>query len=413
MLLLRPNIDIVQKHIQREVHIMDCRFSAKSTLVILCALLATSVVWATDVEFIPLGDLPGGRVQSRCWGVSPDGQMVAGTGEVEPYETGGLSNVAFRWNESGGMIGLGGLPTRPNSQGLDVSNTGAVVGWAREGNYRTRPFYWSEPTGMLDMGSLNGNPETDGLAFAVSADGEVVVGESYGSNGREAFRWTPTGGMVGLGDLAGGTFSSEAVDISADGSRIVGNGRTGNGLEGFLWTVDDGMVSLGAGAARAISADGQTVVGRTLFEGGASQTDGFRWTEQEGMVSLGVPEPGAIDIYPYGVSGDGSTIVGWWVDVNNHNRPFMWDEEHGIRDAQDALIADYGMADLLDGWTLVDIMDISADGLTLVGEVVGPDGMPQAYVIRLPEPSSAFAAGLFALMFARRYRRLSTSTTKS
>ena len=40
----------------------------------------------------------------------------------------------------------------------------------------------------------------------------------------EAFRWTSGGGMVGLGDLPGGSSASFATGVSADGSVIVGMG---------------------------------------------------------------------------------------------------------------------------------------------------------------------------------------------
>jgi probable HAF family extracellular repeat protein len=57
-------------------------------------------------------------------------------------------------------------------------------------------------------------------------------------------RWTPTGGMQGLGDLAGGDFYSEATGVSDDGSTIVGHSRTAAGQRPFLWSADTGMVDL-------------------------------------------------------------------------------------------------------------------------------------------------------------------------
>ena len=81
---------------------------------------------------------------------------------------------------------------------------------------------------------------------------------------------------MGLGDLPGGAFRSEAYGASADGSVIVGRGTTDNGDEAFIWTEDSGMerfldVLVLNGAigltdwilreATAISADGQWVVG--------------------------------------------------------------------------------------------------------------------------------------------------------
>ncbi len=59
-------------------------------------------------------------------------------------------------------------------------------------------------------------------ASAISADGSTVVGSGTSASGSEAFMWTKSGGMVGLGDLPGGEFKSGATDVSADGSVIVG-----------------------------------------------------------------------------------------------------------------------------------------------------------------------------------------------
>ena len=75
---------------------------------------------------------------------------------------------------------------------------------------------------MTGMGSgwtvierIDGVPPTP----AVSADGSAIVGASQSGNGREAFRWTPETGMVGLGDLPGGGFGSAA--LAADGRTIL------------------------------------------------------------------------------------------------------------------------------------------------------------------------------------------------
>ena len=64
-------------------------------------------------------------------------------------------------------------------------------------------------------------------AFAVSADGSVVVGSSRsalsGSND-EAFYWTRDEGMIGLGDFDGGSFYSRAQHVSADGRLAESDG---------------------------------------------------------------------------------------------------------------------------------------------------------------------------------------------
>lgn len=58
------------------------------------------------------------------------------------------------------------------------------------------------------LGDLTGGAVLS-RAYGTSNDGSIVGGESNSSSGLEAFRWTPGGGMVGLGDLAGGSFLAE------------------------------------------------------------------------------------------------------------------------------------------------------------------------------------------------------------
>lgn len=77
---------------------------------------------------------------------------------------------------------------------------------------------------MVGLGDLAGGSFYS-LALGASHDGSVIIGYGYSDNGREAFRWSPATGMVGIGDLDGGTFSSDALAVSSDGSTIVGRGE--------------------------------------------------------------------------------------------------------------------------------------------------------------------------------------------
>lgn len=63
-----------------------------------------------------------------------------------------------------------------------------------------------------------------------------VVGGSLSSNGGETFLWTATGGMEGVGDLAGGGFQGSALAITPDGSIVVGYSFSATGAEAFRWT---------------------------------------------------------------------------------------------------------------------------------------------------------------------------------
>jgi len=115
-----------------------------------------------------------------------------------------------------------------------------------------------------------------------------VVGMSNSASGEEAFRWTSGGGMVGLGDLPGGDFWSEALDVSADGSTVVGWGVSASGQEAFIWDQANGMRNL---RDVLVSDLGLNLTGWTLDAA-------------------------------YGISDDGQTIVGW--GYNPSGNPEAW-----------------------------------------------------------------------------------------
>ena len=77
-------------------------------------------------------------------------------------------------------------------------------------------------------------------ARSVSDDGSVVAGLMFTNREQskhEAFRWTESTGVVGLGFLAGDDRSTprSAQSLSGDGSTIVGNsGVFGNLTKGFI-----------------------------------------------------------------------------------------------------------------------------------------------------------------------------------
>jgi probable HAF family extracellular repeat protein len=181
----------------------------------------------------------------------------------------------------------------------------------------TEATVWTRAGGFVGLGHLAGGSFSS-TAEGVSDDGSTIVGGSSSASGSQAFRRTSATMMVGLGDLADGGFSSGASDVSADGSVIVGFGTSASGTEAFRWTSGGGMVGLGdiAGGsfssnARAVSADGSVVAGRGE---GVVTMEAFRWTSGTGMVGLGLipgsdPGPGS-DTSGRGISADGSTIVG-------------------------------------------------------------------------------------------------------
>ncbi len=176
--------------------------------------------------------------------------------------------------------GLGDLPGGVfSSEALGISGDGnVVVGVSTTTSGAREAFRWSPTTGMVGLGVIGGGV-IDSVAHAASFDGSVIVGSSAspltpGTPGvREAFRWE-AGVMTGLGNLGGAIVSSEAYDISADGSVVVGGASStvGAGWEAYRWMAQDGMVGLSVltptplawasnSSATACSADGAIIFG--------------------------------------------------------------------------------------------------------------------------------------------------------
>jgi len=251
-----------------------------------------------------LGDLPGGGLNSLAHGVSGDGSVIVGSGNLNS------DHEAFLWTQGTGMIGLGDLPGGEffsGAQGVSADGS-TVIGYSRS-TLGVEPFRWTQDGGMVGLGDLPGGGFR-GYAYGVSGDGSVVVGvANYDSDSeREAFRWTEDDGMVGLGDLPGGGFASSALGVSADGSVVVGSSETSTawiGNEAFIWDENNGMRNLGdvlvndfgldltgwtLRSATGISDDGLTFVGYGLNPSGY----------QEAWIAT-IPEPAievAVDIKP-------------------------------------------------------------------------------------------------------------------
>ena len=357
--------------------------------------------------FQGLGDLPGGIFESCALDVSADGSVVVG------YGNSALGEEAFRWTQATAMVGLGDLPGGFfTSWAFGVSADGSVVvGWGTSNlGEDGEAFRWTQATAMVGLGDLPGG-EFSSWAYDVSADGSVIVGASRSAFAREAFRWTAGGGMVGLGDLPGGGLESETYAASADGSVVVGFSKSASGtdMEAFRWVdlngnglvdldekLDDhpefGLGDLAGGIfhsdAKGVSADGSVVVGQS---NSASGYEAFRWTAGGGMVGLGDLPGGYFYSVAWGVSADGSVVVGWGASALG-DEVFIWDAPNGMRNLRDVLVDDYGVD--LTGWTLTWALGLSADGLTISGYGINPDGNMEAWVVVIPGPGDVDGNGV-------------------
>lgn len=223
------------------------------------------------------------------------------------------------------------------------------------------------------LGVLPGGEYPYSKALDISADGSVVVGESLSANGLEAFRWSASTGMVGLGNLGGVESFSSALGVSADGLVVVGGSsspQSGSRSEAFRWTAATGMVGLGAlpggeeysSAASGVSGDGSVATGSSTSDLSPTWGEAFRWTEVTGLVGLGVlPGSEIPTTVPERISADGTVLVGW-AFTENGREAFRWSEADGL----------VGLGDLpagnFDSWA----RGVSADGSVIVGSALNP-----------------------------------------
>ena len=232
-----------------------------------------------------------------------------------------------------------------------------------------------------------------------------------------AFRHT-SAGIEAVGPQAG-----EAVGISANGQVVVGNVTTGFTFgwtrpptDAFRWTPAGGTVSLGENTyATGVSGDGRVVIG-----------ENFVWTEAGGKQSVSPLAPWQVaDLEA--TTFDGSIAVGnSRVVIQQHpiliryeERPInlvsstaiIWDSVNGTRDLKTVLETQYGLD--LTGWFLTGATDISDSGRTIIGNGVNPQGQTEGWIVHLdpmavPEPAAWALAvlGACAMPILRRKGRV-------
>lgn len=217
---------------------------------------------------------------------------------------GALANSTF--------VGLGDLPGGDfESRARDISRNGLWVVGDSKATAGTTAFRWSLQTGMLSLGMLpGGNYST---ASGVSWNGAVIAGTVNG-NGSHAYRWTAGTGYITLPDLDGSYTSSGAYGISGDGNIVFGYGTGLSGQESVRW-VGSQVFSLGnldytsnwAQGASCSSYDGSKIFG---FSGIGSTGCAFAWNSSDGMIPLYLQEIERA-IHALDATDDGATVVGW------------------------------------------------------------------------------------------------------
>jgi hypothetical protein len=249
------------------------------------------------------------------------------------------------------MIGTGYTTDQTVVTGSSYDGS-VMVGWDYDDNYKFRSFRWTNFSSGVTF------EIQDAAAMAVSDDGSIIAGvKNFQSPQRQAYIWTQSEGVVLLGDLPGGGLQSGARNISKDGSYVVGWGESESGIEAFHWSASNGMIGLGD------------------LDGGEFYSNAWD------------------------ISANGSIVVGESITTLGYEA-FIWDSTNGMRNIKDLLVSDLGLD--MAGWILTNAKGISADGLTIVGGGINPDGYEEAWIATIPEPATISILLIGGLLLRRR-----------
>lgn len=287
--------------------------------------------WSSDTGLLKLPDTAYGARWTDAVGVSADGKTVAGNG-VLPAE-GRFGDPAIIWADGqtySHFYGQADDLSIWRRRATAVSDSGAYVVGADLGERQpvTGAAYWgaSRRAGVYMGDSFKAGPPDAAIATDISADGGTIVGLT---NNDVPFV-DRFGGYIGAFPNFSGTAYN--VKISPDGKYSTGGASSSNA---FLHSLDDNT-------------------------------------------RLDFSVPGATFTNGHAVS-DNRRVVG-----SSSTGPFYWDD--GLVDPipmKDYLMNQPGLATSLAGWTLTSANDISADGRTIVGTGINPQGQQQGWVADL------------------------------
>lgn len=375
----------------------------------------------------------GGLAHAGSFQPLPENSGVAGLSHNGRIATGVLATgfngaPAWRWTPEGGIEMIDGFVDAMGMSAWAQPIAGATLD---ENELIVAAVAYSNASvvGPVVVGAYPGGAQLDGFlssAFGVSDDG-VAVGLAYDDTSNAiAFRWSAVDGISRLPVNRPDTFS-RANGISHDGSVAFGwNDQQDGYRTGVIWrgdAVTDLVDAEGnpVGEAYAASADGSVVVGGGYYT--ANGSEAWRWTEAGGVQPIGILPPSQVrgerpapsrqsarldrkqpatgsaptgflpaESFAFAVSDDGNTAVGasgsWPVRTAS-----IWTPATGLVPLADHVAA-AGVA-IPDGWFLAAGTALSADGLTIGGWGLNPDGIMQAFIIDL-HPAAAPEARLEA-----------------
>jgi uncharacterized membrane protein len=370
-------------------------FLARGLLLI--AMVCSTSHPARAAEFFDLSELITSTEVASVTALSPNGKFVVGRTESLP----GLFGMPFIWSSDTGATLVDDGTDRPRAALLlGVSNDGNVAVGRTSSR---RPFKWDPESGAQRLGGLSPEGDDRGSALGVSADGELIVGETVARQRvnnllhNEAFIYSEETGLQALQSLAESSFHSSAASISPSGEFVAGV----SDFTAFRWTEENGLESLGespdGGASSASSVSDTGIVAGNLRRVGIGRRAGeaMLWTDSDGFAGLGDLAGGAnpgnfrnLFSIASGISRVARVVVGQGsvqqtlTPLGRSGRPFIWTAAKGIQRLE-YVLRDAGVAL---GWNLLTVAGVSENGRTLVGDGINPDGDQTGWMAVLPLP---------------------------
>lgn len=178
----------------------------------------------------------GGK-DTSSWGMSSNGETIVGMKFLSAAQA-----VPIAWSKTGEIkeyaSSVSGRSARANSVNLDGS---VIVGWQDALNGFRKGVYWKN--GVQEY-IKNSSGDLVGEAFAVTADGNTIVG----FNEPEAYIYNVTTKAYIEVAHEDPDYNTSIVGISDDGNVAVGYWKpwfaTNTDGEGFIWFKDRGVVKI-------------------------------------------------------------------------------------------------------------------------------------------------------------------------
>ena len=345
-----------------------------STFIAVLAASAGGALAGPVITFTPLGQSTG---QNVGLALSSNGTQVAGQ-----YADGSQ----WHWSAATGFKPVPHLPGGSNnSQPADVSNTGVVVGFSNGAN-GTEAYRWTASGGTVGLGNFQSNLAFYSEATGVSDDGQLISGTGLDNVANRSFRYD--GSLHALGSFPGTNFDGNyAHGISADGSRVIGHGFNATGhFEGYTWTQATGIVGIGGvglenSSAEVISPNGLIIGGATWNDADIHPSAFVRIGSTDYVIP---PLDFDAEVYLYDVSNSGAAVGQVFAD-DPLPEAFLWTADAGAIPFDDYLV---GVPEAA-GWHFAYATGISADGRTILIAGTNPDGLYETALVTITAPCYA------------------------